>query len=131
MLSPFPMRAAFPRSEYYGDSAPSRPRQPTTSLPAAAPDARSDGRNRDGSHVHCVPIDEGSAQLFPGSLATSTPQAFLVTSDADVALRHRSRLTANRFGAHCYPAHIHQIGAGSTLTGVQPLVHLRYAFPSR
>ena len=32
---------------------------------------------------------------------------------------------------HCSPAHIHQIGAGITLEGVQPLVHFRYAFPSR
>ncbi len=31
----------------------------------------------------------------------------------------------------CAPAHIHQIRAGVTLEGVQPLVHLRYAFPSR
>jgi len=125
------MCAAFPRSEYYGDSAPSRSRQLTTSLTADPLVAGSDGRNRDGSHVPCVSIDEGSAQLFPDSLATSTPQPFLVTYDTGVALRHRGRLTVNRFDAHCYPAHIHQIGAGSTLTGVQPLVHLRYAFPSR
>ena len=125
------MCTAFPCSEYYGDSAPSRSRQLTTSLTADLLAAGSDGRNRDGSHVHCVPIDGVSVQLFPDSLATSMPQPFLVTSDADVALRRRTRLTVNRFGDHCCPAHIHQIGAGSTLTGVQPLVHLRYAFPSR
>ena len=34
----------------------------------------------EGSHVHHRPVDEGGAQLFPGSLATSTPQAFLVAS---------------------------------------------------
>jgi hypothetical protein len=28
-----------------------------------------------------------------------------------------------KVSAHCCPAHIHQIGAGSTLEGVQPLVH--------
>ena len=33
--------------------------------------------------------------------------------------------------AHCCPAHIHQVGAGSTLEGVQPLVHSRYASLSR
>ena len=87
MLSPFPMCAAFPRSEYYGDSAPPRPRQLTTSLTAGLLDAGADGRDRDGSHVRCVPIDGGSVQLFPDSLATSTPQAFLVTSNADVASR--------------------------------------------
>jgi hypothetical protein len=81
------MCAAFPRSEYYGDSAPPRSRQLTTSLTAVPPDAGADGRNWDGSHVHCVPIDEGSAQLFPDSLATSTPQAFLVTSTVDTRRR--------------------------------------------
>ena len=86
MLSPFPMCTAFPRSQYYGDSAPSRSRQLTTSLTAGPLDADPDGRNRDGSHVHCVPIDEGSAQLFPDSLATSTPQPFLA-SNADVNSR--------------------------------------------
>lgn len=84
MLPPFPMHAAFPRSEYYGGSAPSRSHQLTTSLPAATLEAQTDGRNQDGSHVHHVPIDGGSAQLFPGSLATSTPQAFLVASTAGI-----------------------------------------------
>ncbi|WP_375500628.1 hypothetical protein [uncultured Jatrophihabitans sp.] len=77
----------FPRSEYYGDSAPSRSRQLTTSLTADLLVAGPDSRDRDGSHFHCVPIDEGSAQLFPDSLATSTPQTFLVTFNADVAIR--------------------------------------------
>jgi hypothetical protein len=87
VLPPFPMYAAFPRSEYYGGSAPSRSRQPTAGLPAATPDARSDGRDQDGSHVHHVPIDGGSAQLSPGSLTTSTPQTFLVASTAGVNSR--------------------------------------------
>lgn len=81
------MCAAFPRSEYYGDSAPFWSRQLTTSLTAVLLAAGSDGRDQDGSHVHCVPIDGGSAQLFPGSLATSTPQAFLVAFIADVRRR--------------------------------------------
>ena len=37
-----------------------------------------------------------------------------------------------RAGARCNPAHIRQIRAGGfVLRGVQPLVHFRYAFPSR
>jgi hypothetical protein len=103
------MYAAFPRSEYYGGSAPSRSRRLTTSLPATPLAVELDGRNRDGSHVHHVPIDGGSAQLFPGSLATSTPQAFLVTSANDINDRRRSRLPVRRFGVHCCPAPIHQI----------------------
>jgi len=109
VLPPFPMCAALPRSEYYGGSAPSRSHQLTARLPAAAPAARSDGRGRDGSHVHHVSIDGGSAQLFPGSLTTSTPQTFLVASTAGVDSRRWSRLTVTEFGAHCCPAHIHQV----------------------
>ena len=37
----------------------------------------------------------------------------------------------NTSGVRCAPAHIHQVRAGVTLKGVQPLVHFRYAFPSR
>jgi len=29
---------------------------------------------------------------------------------------------------YCIPAHIRQIGAGGTVTGLQPLIHSRYAF---
>ncbi len=103
------MRAAFPRSEYYGGSAPSRLQQLTPSLPAATPDARTDGRNRDGSHVHHVPIDGGSAQLFPGSLATSTPQTFLVASTGGVNSPRSSRRLVAAGDTHCCPAPIYQI----------------------
>lgn len=103
------MYTAFPRSEYYGGSAPFRSHRLTTSLPATPPAVAVDGREPDGSHVHHVPIDGGSAQLFPGSLATSTPQPFLVASGADINDRRRSRLTVRKFGAHCCPAPIHQI----------------------
>jgi len=34
----------------------------------------------DGSHVHCAPVDRIGAQLCPGGIATSTPQAFNVAS---------------------------------------------------
>jgi hypothetical protein len=38
---------------------------------------------------------------------------------------------ARQVGAHCCPAHIRQVGAGSTLEEVLPLVHFRYTFSSR
>src|SRR5829696_2411174 len=44
-----------------------------------------------GSHVHHEPIDEGDAQLYPGRLATSTPQPFLVASSPVCSSRLRSR----------------------------------------
>jgi hypothetical protein len=57
----------------------------------------------DGSHVHQESIDQGGAQLYPGSIATATPQTFTVASSpaqltgfgVDLTSRHRSR-TAHR-----------------------------------
>ncbi len=91
------MWTAFPSSDYYEGSAPSRGHQPTTRLPAAGNTRRRGGRPRDGSHVHHRPVDGGGAQLFPCSLATGTPQAFPVASqpaqlaDVGVARTHRAR----------------------------------------
>src|SRR5829696_4784265 len=80
-----------------------------------------------GSHVHHEPIDEGDAQLYPGRLATSTPQPFLVASSPVCS----SRLGVARHvfiaDAHGAPTQIHQVRVGSTLTGLHaliPLVHL-------
>ena len=74
------MWPAFPTSDYYEGSAPSRAHQSTTDLPAAALAGRRGGRSRDGSHVHHAPVDGGGAQLCSCSLATGTPQAFPVAS---------------------------------------------------
>ena len=82
-LPPFPLYRAFPGSEYYGGSVPPPNHRLTTSPPSADLDGRTGGQFESGSHVHHVPVDGGGAQLFPGSLATSTPQAFLVTSGPD------------------------------------------------
>src|SRR5829696_2995164 len=79
------MRPAFPTSDYYEGSAPPQRQQPTASLPAPS------GQPRDGSHVHRRPIDGGGAQLFPCSLATSTPQTFLMASAPATKFRRRSR----------------------------------------
>ena len=122
------MWTAFPSSDYYGGSAPCRTHQATTALPADMLAARREGQTRQGSHVHCVAVSRVGAQLCSGSITTSTPQAFLVISRADVHSRPGSRLPVHPFGAHCSPAHIHQVRAGSTITEVQPLVHSRYTF---
>ena len=71
------MRPAFPASDYYGSSAPSRRHQPTTSFPARP--CRGWDR-RDGSHVHHEPIVRLGAQLCPCRIATTTPQTFTVAS---------------------------------------------------
>src|SRR5918912_551730 len=74
------MWPALPAAEYYGDSATPGCRQPTAGLPAAVLAARREGRHPGASHVHHVPVGRGGTQLFPGSLATGTPQAFPVAS---------------------------------------------------
>lgn len=120
------MCTAFPCSDYYGGSVPSPSPQPTAGLPAATLAGWREGQLGDGSHVHHVPVGRIGAQLFPYSIATPTPQAFDVASYPAYVSRDRSRFTLSRFRTRCTPAHIHQIRAGSTLKGVQPLVHSRY-----
>lgn len=120
------MCTAFPCSDYYGGSVPSPRHQPTTDLPAATLAGWRVGQHGDGSHVHHVPVGRIGAQLFPCSIATPTPQAFGVASYPTYVSRDRSRLALNQLGVHCTPARIRQVGAGSTLEGVQPLVHSRY-----
>ncbi|MBO0882974.1 MAG: hypothetical protein J2P17_22085, partial [Mycobacterium sp.] len=95
---------------YYGSSAPLRDRQPTVDLPVTVPAGRWEGRSRNGSHVHCVPVDGGGAQLFPGSLATGTPQAFPNGLPTDGLSRLRSRRPGiGPDDVHCCPTHIHQV----------------------
>ncbi len=53
MLSPFAMYVAFPRSDYYEDSAPPRCCRLTTSLPVPGLAGRGEGGHQGGSHVHC------------------------------------------------------------------------------
>jgi len=125
------MWPAFPASDYYGPSAPSRRYQPTASLPATAR-RRQGGRHQDGSHVHHASIDGIGAQLFPlqhrHEYAAGLPRG--LTTDRITSASESPPATIAD-GVRCVPAHIHQVGAGVTLKGVQPLVHSRYAFPPR
>ena len=121
------MWTAFPSPDYYGPSAPLRSHQPTAGLPVFVLAARRGGQPRSGSHVHHVPVGRVGAQLCRCGLATATPQTFAVASDASINSRRRSRLLVNGVDAHHCPARIHQVGAGSMLERVQPLVHSRYA----
>ena len=80
LLAPFAKHGAFLRSDYYRASAPPRGPHPDDE---PAPDRAGYPATRataDGSHVHDVPIDEGDAQLCPGSIATVTPQTFTMAS---------------------------------------------------
>jgi hypothetical protein len=118
------MQPAFPTSDYYEGSAPPRGQQPTASLPTNG------GQPQDGSHVHRRSIDGDGAQLCPCSLATSTPQTFLMASAPATKYQPRSR-QPTRASVHCVSAHIRQVGADAALKGVRPLVRSRYTFPSR
>jgi hypothetical protein len=122
------MWRAFPSSDYYGGSAPGRTQRATVALPAGPLAADREGQARQGSHVHCVTVGGVGAQLCSGSISASTPQAFLAASRTGVNHRPGSRLPVRWFGVHYIPAHIRQIGAGGTVTGLQPLIHSRYAF---
>lgn len=75
-------------------------------------------------------IGQGGAQLYPGSIATTTPQTFIVASpppELDGFGVQTPDLTI-RNPVHCKPAHIRQVGAGFALTGRQPLVRSRCTF---
>jgi len=74
------MWPAFPASDYYGGSAPPAKPRRTMRLSATGLADRNRGRLVDGSHVHHSPLDGMDAQLFPGGLATTTPQHFIVAS---------------------------------------------------
>ena len=73
------MCPAFPDSDYYRGSAPSG-HEPTAGLPILRPGWQKGLGGPDGSRVHHAPVDGGGDQLSPSSIATSTPQAFLVAS---------------------------------------------------
>jgi hypothetical protein len=90
------MCPAFPDSDYYGPSAPFRRHQLTVHLPAATLDGRPDGRPRNGSRVHHVPVGGIGAQLFPCSLVTGTPQTFPVTPETTLPAASGSRIPVNR-----------------------------------
>ena len=113
------MQAALLPSDYYGGSATPKRHQPTAGLPATPLAVGREGQHPGASHVHHVPVGRGGAQLFPGSLATSTPQIFLVASSGTKAVT--SGVAAHHawpvLGVRCWPAHIRQVRAGSPLSG--------------
>jgi hypothetical protein len=73
-LPPFALCPALPGSDYDEGSATPERQQLTARLPTTR-------RATSGaSHVPRLPIDEGGAQLNPGSIAIGTPQAFPMAS---------------------------------------------------
>ncbi len=95
-------------SDYYKASAPSRIVNGRRVYPTHPNGFRAAGVVRDGSRVHCEPIDQLGIQLCPGSLAMSTPQPFLMASppasQTGYGVNHPFRAVPR-----CIPARIHQI----------------------
>ena len=67
-------------SDYYGDSAPTCCHQPATGLPASRLAAGGTGGTRTVPTFTTHSINELGAQLYPGSIAMPTPQAFSMAS---------------------------------------------------
>jgi hypothetical protein len=68
------MYVAFPRSEYYDDSAPPAPFGKQRTYPDRSPRLGDpSGTSADGSRVHCHSIDELGTRLFPCGIAMTTP----------------------------------------------------------
>jgi hypothetical protein len=96
------------RSDYYEASAPSLAFDRRRAYPTGQDGSPPAGTARDGSRVHCKPIDQLGIQLCPGSIAMSTPQSFLMASppasQTGYGVDHPFQEVP-----HCTPAHIHQI----------------------
>jgi len=115
------MYAAFPRSEYYGGSAPPAPSAGVAPIPARGPPRQEGGRgtHADGSHVHCRPVDGLGTRLCPCGIASGY---FVVIHPGlrDKALQTRPEVPRPswRAGTHRNPARIHRVRAGHKSRGV-------------
>jgi hypothetical protein len=119
-------------SDYYGGSVPPRA---NSRRPACPPPRRPRGRKGSPGRVPTFtrrPLDGGGAQLFPGSLATGTPQTFPVAFDRarnrarpEVASRRTTRLAR----AASRPAST-RLEPVILLRGFHHWFTRRYTFPS-
>jgi len=137
LLAPFALWPALPAAvagrharDYYEASAPPHGQQSATDLPLAELAARRLGRPRAVPTFTMRSIGQGGTQLYSGSIATTTPQAFTVASpptELDGFGVKAPDLTTED-PTHCRPAHIHQVGAGFAITERQALVRSRCTF---
>jgi hypothetical protein len=79
------MHVPLARPDYYGASAPPSGPQPATGLPTTRPAAWRLGRPRVVPTFTRSSIGQIGAQLYPGSIATPTPQTFSVASPPSAA----------------------------------------------
>ena len=100
---PFAMWPAFPTSDYYGGSAPSRAISRRRACPPPAWLAGGEGDPGTVPTFTIAPVDGVGAQLFPCSLATGTPQTFPVASRPATSHRPRSRPPSTSGGRALLP----------------------------
>ena len=116
--------------DYYEASAPSHGQQPDNGPAPTGPEGTGEGNHEMVPTFTQQSIGQGGAQLYSGSIATPTPQAFNVASPPPELngygvrrpgrrpkrLRTAHRLISTRFGA------------GFAVTELQPLVYSHYTF---
>ena len=79
-LDPFAMCTAFPCSDYYGSSVPSRSIDRRQIFPSTSWLLAGEGTIGMVPTFTPEPVDGVDAQLCPCNIATTTPQAFTVAS---------------------------------------------------
>jgi len=90
MLVPFPMCTGSPRLGVLRDLRPTHGPQPATDLPTRRTAPRGSGWPWAVPVFNALSIGQVGAQLYPGSLATPTPQSFDVASPPASLTRLRS-----------------------------------------
>ena len=116
------MCRAFPDSDYYGSSVPSRRHPPTTRVPARQHATGRRGDRRDGSHVHCMTAHRVRRPALP-LRPRHTYAAGFRRGLPDGDFNRTGSCPTQRAGTRRYPAHIRQVGAGgSLLRGFRTLV---------
>jgi hypothetical protein len=86
MLAPFPMRTGSPRLGVLRGLRPTRDPRSATDLPTRTMASCGNGRPRAVPVFTVSSIGQVGAQLYPGSLAASTPQTFDVASPPTLVL---------------------------------------------
>ena len=121
------MHVPLARPDYYGASAPPSGQQLATSLPTTRPAAWQLGRPRVVPTFTRSSIGQAGAQLYPGSIATPTPQGFNVASPPPAA--HGFGVDPRQLPAvtHCTPGPYPPDLSQALVTRLQPLIHFRYA----
>ena len=125
------MCGAFLRSDYYGSSAPPLGPGSATDPPTTGLAVRREGDRGTVPTFTASPFVQGGAQLYPGSLATVTPQAFTVASCPATTTRLGvDRPRPQEKGGHALQDRplSTRFEPARSLTGLPPLVHLRCTF---